>query len=108
MALAGTRGIANAAVAEAASATAIKPALINRFIGISSAAHCGNQHKFQGVIFVPTILGDPNLLKSAPTFRSSSHCRFFPNLTAERELFPADAGYRQPNRINGSAMEDTL
>jgi hypothetical protein len=38
IALAGTRGIANAAVAEAASAMAIKPALTNRFIGISSTA----------------------------------------------------------------------
>jgi hypothetical protein len=38
IALAGTRGIANAAVAEAASATAIKAALIDRFIGISSTA----------------------------------------------------------------------
>jgi hypothetical protein len=38
IALAGTRGIANAAVAEAASATAIKPAFIKRFIGISSTA----------------------------------------------------------------------
>jgi hypothetical protein len=36
IALAGTRGIANAAVAEAASATAIKPALINCLIEISS------------------------------------------------------------------------
>jgi hypothetical protein len=68
MALAGTRGIASAAVAEAASATAIKPALINRFIGISSAAHCGNQHKFQGVIFVPTILGDPKPFKKRANF----------------------------------------
>jgi hypothetical protein len=41
IALAGTRGIAKAAVAEAASATAIKPALINRFIGISSTAYRG-------------------------------------------------------------------
>jgi hypothetical protein len=41
-ALAGTRGIANATVAEAASATAIKPAWINRFIRISSTAHCGD------------------------------------------------------------------
>jgi hypothetical protein len=38
MALAGTRGIAIAAVAEAASATATKPAWINRFIGVSSTA----------------------------------------------------------------------
>jgi hypothetical protein len=37
-ALAGTRGIAKAAVAEAASAMAIQPALIKRFIGISSTA----------------------------------------------------------------------
>jgi hypothetical protein len=42
MALAGTRGIANAAVAELASATAIKPALMYRFIGISSTAHRGS------------------------------------------------------------------
>jgi hypothetical protein len=38
IALAGTRGIANAAVAETASATAIRPALINRFIDVSSTA----------------------------------------------------------------------
>jgi hypothetical protein len=42
IALAGTRGIANAAVAEAASATPTKPALINCFIGISSTAKRGN------------------------------------------------------------------
>jgi hypothetical protein len=46
IALAGTRGIAKAAVAEAATATAIKPALINCFIGISSTARRGNEHKF--------------------------------------------------------------
>jgi hypothetical protein len=45
MALAGTRGIANAAVAEAASATAIKPALINRFIGI--LLHRASRHLAQ-------------------------------------------------------------
>jgi hypothetical protein len=41
-ALAGTRGIADADVAKAASATTTKPALINRFIGISSTADRGN------------------------------------------------------------------
>jgi hypothetical protein len=46
IALAGTRGIANAAVAEAATATAIKPALINCFIEISFTARGGNEHKF--------------------------------------------------------------
>jgi hypothetical protein len=63
MALAGTRGIANAAVAEAASATTIKPALINRFIGISSTAHCGDEHKFPSIIFVPW---RPGFLDKAP------------------------------------------
>jgi hypothetical protein len=53
MAFAGTRGIANAAVAEATSATAIKPALINRFIAISSTADRGNYHKFPRRHFVP-------------------------------------------------------
>jgi hypothetical protein len=42
IALAGTRGIANAAVAEAASATAMKPARINRFMGNLLTAPCGN------------------------------------------------------------------
>jgi hypothetical protein len=55
-ALAGARGIANAAVAEAASAITIKPALINRFIGVSSTAHRGNYHKFPSYHFVPCSL----------------------------------------------------
>jgi hypothetical protein len=38
IALAGTRGIANAAVAETARVTAIRLALINRFIDVSSTA----------------------------------------------------------------------
>jgi hypothetical protein len=32
---------------------AINPTLINRFIGISSTAHCGDEHKFRSIIFVP-------------------------------------------------------
>jgi hypothetical protein len=46
MALAGTRGIADAVVAAAASATAIKPSLMNLFIGFPPPHNRGKCHKF--------------------------------------------------------------
>jgi hypothetical protein len=94
MALAGTRGIANAAVAEAASAAAIKPALINRFIGISSnrAARRLTQVPEPSFVPIPSLATRPSKnLGDLP--KANRNCRFFPIRLPLRELFLPNADY---------------
>jgi hypothetical protein len=80
MALVGTRGIANAAVAELASATAIKPALMYRFIGISSTAHRQLTQVPELSFCSKSLLGHPTVQKRSRLLRGKSQLPFFPDL----------------------------
>jgi hypothetical protein len=95
-ALAGTRGIADAAVAVTASAMAIRPALINRFIGVSSTAHRGNYHKFLNRHFVPCLLPRHAQLLKIPTrnrFALQAGLPFLPESSGRPGTFLTDVNY---------------
>jgi hypothetical protein len=71
IALAGTRGIAKAAVAEAASATATKPAWINRFIGNLLHRLVRQLAQVPGGYFVPSRSGPFAHVEERTQFREA-------------------------------------
>jgi hypothetical protein len=92
IALAGTRGIANAAVAEAASATAMKPAWKNRFIEYLLHRTVRQLAQVPGEHFVPGVARPFRFRKKRQQFpESNRNCRFFPNCgQAFRSIFRSE------------------
>jgi hypothetical protein len=107
MVLAGTRGIANAAVAEAMIATAIKPAWINRFIGNLLRRGARRLAQVPGEYFVPCRCATARKSqKNRSILRSKLQLPLFPESSFGGRNFLGCCRLPTSNRIIGSAIED--